>query len=77
MCISRICFLPVWSMLNCVVIDVWMLTLYDYMQITEKKPELAKYEAADCGKPLDEAAWDIVCLMPMVTFSDSLYRNIY
>nr|ADN03180.1 betaine aldehyde dehydrogenase [Glycine max] len=28
-------------------------------KITEKKPELAKLEAIDCGKPLDEAAWDI------------------
>ncbi|KAG9449513.1 hypothetical protein H6P81_009478 [Aristolochia fimbriata] len=28
-------------------------------KITEKKNELAKLEAIDCGKPLDEAAWDI------------------
>nr|KAJ0209955.1 hypothetical protein LSAT_V11C400186700 [Lactuca sativa] len=28
-------------------------------KITEKKPELAKLEAIDNGKPLDEAAWDI------------------
>ncbi|OVA16244.1 Aldehyde dehydrogenase domain [Macleaya cordata] len=28
-------------------------------KITEKKPVLAKLEAIDCGKPLDEAAWDI------------------
>ncbi|XP_020203480.1 betaine aldehyde dehydrogenase 1, chloroplastic [Cajanus cajan] len=28
-------------------------------KITEKKPQLAKLEAIDCGKPLDEAAWDI------------------
>ena len=27
----------------------------------EKKDELARLEAIDCGKPLDEAAWDIVC----------------
>jgi hypothetical protein len=32
------------------------------MQVTEKKSKLAKLEAIDCGKPLDEAAWDIVCL---------------
>jgi len=30
------------------------------LQITERKSELAKLEALDCGKPLDEAAWDIV-----------------
>ena len=30
------------------------------MQITERKPQLAKLEAIDCGKPLDEAAWDMV-----------------
>ncbi|CAL5198302.1 unnamed protein product [Lathyrus oleraceus] len=28
-------------------------------KVTEKKPELAKLESIDCGKPLDEAAWDI------------------
>ncbi|XP_048229199.1 aminoaldehyde dehydrogenase 2, peroxisomal isoform X2 [Ricinus communis] len=28
-------------------------------KITEKKSELAKLEAIDCGKPYDEAAWDI------------------
>ncbi|XP_020259275.1 LOW QUALITY PROTEIN: betaine aldehyde dehydrogenase 1, chloroplastic-like [Asparagus officinalis] len=28
-------------------------------KITERKSELAKLEALDCGKPLDEAAWDI------------------
>ncbi|RVW52825.1 Betaine aldehyde dehydrogenase 1, chloroplastic [Vitis vinifera] len=28
-------------------------------KITERKTELAKLEALDCGKPLDEAAWDI------------------
>jgi betaine-aldehyde dehydrogenase len=28
-------------------------------KITEKKSELAKFEAIDCGKPLDEAAWDM------------------
>lgn len=27
----------------------------------ERKPELAKLEALDCGKPYDEAAWDMVC----------------
>lgn len=30
------------------------------MQITERKSELAKLEAIDCGKPLEEAAWDMV-----------------
>ncbi|KVI06378.1 betaine aldehyde dehydrogenase, chloroplastic [Cynara cardunculus var. scolymus] len=28
-------------------------------KIIEKKSELARLEAIDCGKPLDEAAWDI------------------
>ncbi|XP_011087175.1 betaine aldehyde dehydrogenase 1, chloroplastic [Sesamum indicum] len=28
-------------------------------KITERKPELAKLEAIDCGKPLEEAAWDL------------------
>ena len=32
------------------------------MQITEKKSELGKLEVIDCGKPLDEALWDMVCL---------------
>jgi betaine-aldehyde dehydrogenase len=29
-------------------------------KVTEKKSQLAKLEAIDSGKPLDEAAWDIV-----------------
>ncbi|KAF8399345.1 hypothetical protein HHK36_015210 [Tetracentron sinense] len=28
-------------------------------KVAERKSELAKLEAVDCGKPLDEAAWDI------------------
>ncbi|KAI4376578.1 hypothetical protein MLD38_014324 [Melastoma candidum] len=28
-------------------------------KVTERKSELAKLEAIDCGKPLDEAAWDM------------------
>ncbi|KAK9119593.1 hypothetical protein Scep_017686 [Stephania cephalantha] len=28
-------------------------------KITERKPQLSKLEAIDCGKPLDEAAWDM------------------
>lgn len=28
-------------------------------KVIERKMELAKFEAIDCGKPLDEAAWDI------------------
>ncbi|KAL7601410.1 hypothetical protein Lser_V15G21485 [Lactuca serriola] len=28
-------------------------------KIVEKKSELAKLEAIDCGKPLEEAAWDM------------------
>ncbi|GJN03539.1 hypothetical protein PR202_ga20994 [Eleusine coracana subsp. coracana] len=28
-------------------------------KITERKPELAKLEALDCGKPYDEATWDM------------------
>ncbi|KAG1327048.1 betaine aldehyde dehydrogenase 2 [Cocos nucifera] len=28
-------------------------------KITERKSELAKLETLDCGKPLDEAAWDM------------------
>ncbi|AQK52372.1 Betaine aldehyde dehydrogenase 2 mitochondrial [Zea mays] len=30
-------------------------------KVIERKPELAKLEALDCGKPYDEAAWDMVC----------------
>nr|VDC96226.1 unnamed protein product [Brassica oleracea] len=28
-------------------------------KVTERKSELANLEAIDCGKPLDEAAWDM------------------
>ena len=34
------------------------------IQIIERKAELAKLEALDCGKPYDEAAWDMVCDTP-------------
>lgn len=37
-----------------------MVYLFVRLQITERKQELAKLEAIDCGKPLEEAAWDIV-----------------
>ena len=30
------------------------------IQIIERKAELAKLEVLDCGKPYDEAAWDMV-----------------
>lgn len=33
---------------------------YFLIQVTERKSQLAKLEAMDCGKPLDEASWDIV-----------------
>lgn len=29
-------------------------------QIKEKKSVLAQYETMDCGKPIDEAEWDMV-----------------
>jgi hypothetical protein len=28
--------------------------------VAERKSELAKLESIDCGKPLDEAEWDMV-----------------
>lgn len=39
------------------------------IQIIERKPELAKLEALDCGKPYDEAAWDMV--------HDTPYTSVY
>ena len=30
------------------------------VQVRERKPLLAKIETADCGKPIDEAEWDMV-----------------
>lgn len=30
------------------------------LQVKERKSELAKLEAIDCGKPLEEAEWDMV-----------------
>lgn len=35
---------------------------YFDVQITERKAELTKLETIDCGKPLEEAVWDIVWL---------------
>ncbi|KAL9275695.1 Betaine aldehyde dehydrogenase, chloroplastic-like protein, partial [Drosera capensis] len=37
-------------------------------KITERKDILAKFEALDCGKPLEEAAWDIVGVHIFVAF---------
>jgi acyl-CoA reductase-like NAD-dependent aldehyde dehydrogenase len=38
-----------------------MITFSLFLQIIERKSELARLETLDCGKPLDEAAWDMVC----------------
>jgi hypothetical protein len=38
------------------------------IQIIERKAELAKLEVLDCGKPYDEAAWDMVY--------DTPYRSV-
>ena len=35
--------------------------LFFFLQIIERKSDLARLESLDCGKPLDEAAWDMVC----------------
>ena len=35
-----------------------------FRQMIERKSDLARLEALDCGKPLDEAAWDMVCDPP-------------
>lgn len=48
----------------------------NFVQITERKPELAKLEAIDCGKPLEEAAWDMVGPQDFY-FVDSQYASIY
>ena len=50
-----------WCLSNLKVPDSLILPVL--LQITEKKDQLAKLEALDCGKPLDEAAWDIVRLL--------------
>ncbi|KAJ1406816.1 Aldehyde/histidinol dehydrogenase [Sesbania bispinosa] len=42
------------------LIHFYSTTLLSFLsQIIEKKSKLAKLEAIDCGKPLDEAVWDI------------------
>ena len=46
--------------------------LFICMQIRERKSELAKLEAIDSGKPLDETTWDIVCLRTYSVFSSYL-----
>lgn len=38
------------------------------MQILERKIELAKLEVVDCGKPIDEAISDMVCVQKNVVF---------
>ncbi|KAG6542964.1 hypothetical protein Mapa_015656 [Marchantia paleacea] len=43
------------SLLNC-SIDSRLLT---QLQVLERKEELAQFESMDCGKPIDEANWDM------------------
>ena len=45
-------------------------------QITERKPELAKLEALDCGKPYDEATWDMVYETPYGILQYSFWQDI-
>lgn len=49
-----------------ITVFMWKCLL---IQIIERKPELAKLEALDCGKPYDEAAWDMVY--------DTPYRSLH
>ncbi|KAE8769341.1 betaine aldehyde dehydrogenase [Hordeum vulgare] len=37
----------------------WMVIYLLILQMIERKSDLARLEALDCGKPLDEAAWDM------------------
>ncbi|ONK75179.1 uncharacterized protein A4U43_C03F14190 [Asparagus officinalis] len=46
-------------------------------KITERKSKLAKLEALDCGKPLDEAAWDIILLKPWTRSKEVLFPFLW
>ena len=55
--------------------------LFFFLQIIERKSDLARLESLDCGKPLDEAAWDMVC-DPLLSlyiklFFLTLYSDVY
>lgn len=54
----------------------WFFLLV-HMQVTERKLELAKLEAIDCGKPLEEAAWDIVCIWELKGTILCRHSNMY
>lgn len=47
------------------------------VQVTERKSEFAKLESMDCGKPLDEAAWDIVCTCGTIVKTEVFQFIIY
>jgi len=54
-----------WNVNACVFsggFPVHMMVLYRFGQVAERKSELAKLESIDCGKPIDEAEWDMVLL---------------
>jgi betaine-aldehyde dehydrogenase len=46
-------------------------------QVAERKSELAKLESIDCGKPIDEAEWDMVYLSQFLFASHSQVEDGY
>jgi acyl-CoA reductase-like NAD-dependent aldehyde dehydrogenase len=55
------------------------MVLYENIpsQITERKPELAKLEALDSGKPYDEAIWDMVYETPYQSVQYSFWKDMF
>jgi hypothetical protein len=58
---------------------ICIMVLYENIpsQITERKPELAKLEALDSGKPYDEAIWDMVYETPYQSVQYSFWKDMF
>lgn len=60
------------------LILLWPLLLFFnfLFQIKEKTSDLAKLEAIDSGKPLDETSWDLVSSLSFMTYSKFITKII-
>lgn len=51
---------PFFGVIQQLHIQYWIDDFVFFGQVAERKSELAKLESIDCGKPIDEAEWDMV-----------------
>lgn len=49
---------------------------FHFVQVKKRKPDLAKLETTDMGKPIQEAEWDMVRAMPYWFCSFDLCQTV-